>query len=204
MTHIILASQSPRRKQLLAAMGVTFDTIPSNFDEYLDDDRDPEVVANELALGKALDVAKRYPDAIVIGSDTIVTINGRQLDKPQSRSDALDMLRDVTQAPNHVTTGVAVVSGAKNIRLTKAATATVLFRGYDEAGIRAYVATDDPLDKAGGYAVQHPLVQPMIQRIEGRNDIIIGFPTDIVASLLAQCGVTTQPLTEATVATIIR
>lgn len=184
-------------------MGVEFETIPSNFDEYLDDGRDPELVAKELALGKALDVAERYPEALVIGSDTIVTVDGHQLGKPESRADALGMLRDVMQAPNYVTTGIAVVGIKNNIRITKAATATVLFNGYDEEQIQAYVATDDPLDKAGGYAVQHPLIQPMLRQIEGRKDIIVGFPTDIVASLLTQCGVMTEPLTEATITSII-
>ena len=189
MTRVILASQSPRRKQLLAAMGVEFETIPSEFDEYLDDDRDPELVANELALGKALDVANRFPDAYVIGSDTIVTIGGHQLGKPETAEESREMLKNLAGKPNYVTTGVAVVCINKNVRLTQAATAAVFFKEYDEEAVRAYVATGDSFDKAGGYAIQHPLCKGMIEKIDGDQDIIIGFPTKVVSSLLTQCGI---------------
>jgi len=189
MPHIILASQSPRRKQLLEVMGVSFDTIPSEFDEYLDDARDPELVANELALGKALDVAKKFPDAYVIGSDTIVTIDGRQLAKPESHEEAYSMLKELAGKPNYVTTGVAVVCLHDNVRLTAAATAAVFFKQFNESQAEAYIATGDPFDKAGGYAIQHPLCKPMIEKIDGRPDIIIGFPTEVVASLLKQCDI---------------
>ena len=140
MIRIILASQSPRRKQLLTAMGVEFETIPSEFDEYLDDDRDPELVANELAIGKALDVAKKFPDAYVIGSDTIVTIDGHQLAKPESDDEAYNMLKSLAGKPNYVTTGVAVVCINDNVRLTQAATAAVFFKDYDKEKAQAYVA----------------------------------------------------------------
>ena len=192
--RIILASQSPRRKQLLLAMGVEFETIPSEFEEYLDDARDAELVAGELALGKALDVAKRFPDAYVIGSDTIVTIDGHQLAKPESEKEAYDMLKSLAGRPNYVTTGVAVVCIKENVRLAKAATAAVFFKEYDEQKVKAYIATGDPFDKAGGYAIQHPMVKQMIERIEGDRDIIMGLPTKVVASLLSQCGVNTEPV----------
>lgn len=194
MPRIILASQSPRRKQLLAAMGVEFEVVPSGFDEYLDDDRDPEMVANELALGKALDVAKKYPDAYVIGSDTIVTIDGHQLGKPEDDTEAHEMLKSLSGRPNYVTTGVAIVCIDKNVRITKAATAAVFFSSYDKTAIEAYVATGDPFDKAGGYAIQHPLCREVIEKIEGDQDIIVGFPTKVTASLLKQCGIETRSL----------
>jgi septum formation protein len=192
--RIVLASQSPRRKQLLAAMSVEFETIPSAFDEYLDDARDPELVAKELALGKALDVAKAHPDAFVIGSDTIVTVDGHQLGKPDSAVAAHDMLKSLAGKPNYVTTGVAVVCLARNVRITDAATATVFFKEYDKSSVDAYVATGDPMDKAGGYAIQHPLCENMIEKIEGDHDIIVGFPTKVVASLLNQCGLKAKAL----------
>lgn len=194
MPRIILASQSPRRKQLLAAMGVEFEVVPSGFDEYLDDDRDPEMVANELALGKALDVARKYPDAYVIGSDTIVTIDGHQLGKPEDNAEAHEMLKSLSGRPNYVTTGVAIVCIDKNVRITKAATAAVFFKPYDKVAAEAYVATGDPFDKAGGYAIQHPLCREMIKKIEGDQDIIVGFPTKVTASLLSQCDIETQSL----------
>ena len=196
MPHIILASQSPRRKQILAAMGVEFEAIPSDFDEYLDDARDTELVAKELALGKALDVAAKYPDAYVIGSDTIVTINGRQLGKPATASEAHEMLRDLAGGPNYVTTGVAIVCRNGSVRLTEAATAAVFFKDYDEAAVASYVATGDPLDKAGGYGIQHPLCKELIEKIEGDTDIIVGFPTKVVGSLLEKCGIESASIDE--------
>lgn len=204
MTRIILASQSPRRKQLLEAMGVEFETIPSNFDEYLDDGRDPELVAKELALGKALDVAERYSEALVIGSDTIVTVDGHQLGKPANDSEARAMLVSLAGKPNYVTTGVAIVSIAGNVRVTGANTAAVYFKALDAQMVEDYVATGDPFDKAGGYAVQHPLCKPMIEKIQGNQDTIIGFPTALVASLLADCGVSANQIPADTLHTILK
>ena len=90
--RIILASQSPRRKDYMQRMGLVFDTIPSDYDEHLDESRTPEEVAMELALGKAMAVAAQYPDAIVIGSDCIVAVNGRQMEKARDIEDAREML----------------------------------------------------------------------------------------------------------------
>jgi septum formation protein len=194
MKHIILASQSPRRSALLRAMGVTFDTIPSKFDEKLDDSRDPVVVAKELALGKAMDIAKQYPDAYVIGSDTIVTINGRQLEKPMSPEHAHEMLKDLAGTTNYVTTAVAVVCMNDNVRLQDADTTAVHFKSYDEAAVSTYVATGDPMDKAGAYGIQSG-AGPLIEDYEGNYDTIIGLPTGIVADLLGKCGVAAKALT---------
>lgn len=188
MTQIILASQSPRRKELLAAMGVEFETIPSGYEEKLDDSRDPAIVAEELALGKAMDVATRYPDAYVIGSDTIVTINGRQLEKPVDEADARQMLRDLSGQVNYVTTGLAVVNINKNVRLLAHDTTAVFFNELTDDEIAAYVATGDPMDKAGGYALQK-LRGTMISHIEGEEDTVVGLPTRKLAELLDTCGI---------------
>lgn len=104
------------------------------------------------------------------------------------------MLKSLSGRPNYVTTGVAIVCIDKNVRITKAATAAVFFSSYDKTAIEAYVATGDPFDKAGGYAIQHPLCREMIEKIEGDQDIIVGFPTKVTASLLKQCGIETRSL----------
>lgn len=195
MNRVILASQSPRRKQLLAAMGVTFETIPSRYEEKLDDSRDPELVAKELALGKAMDVAKDYPDAYVIGSDTIVTIDGRQLEKPVSAEHAHEMLKDLAGRVNYVTTAVAVVCLNKNVRLLGVDTAAVFFKPYDEAAVAAYVASGDPMDKAGAYGIQSG-AGTLIDHFEGNYDAIIGLPTGKLAELLNSCGIGAKALSE--------
>ncbi|CAN5149735.1 Maf family protein [soil metagenome] len=189
MRSIILASQSPRRKELLTQMGVDFDVVPSNFNEKLDDSRAPEVVAMELALGKAMDVAQKYPDALVIGSDCIVTVHGRQLEKPVDEAEAYELLELLSGTNNTVSTGVAVVRLSDGTQLVGADSAEVYFKPYNEAAVKAYVSTGDPMDKAGAYGIQSGAA-PLISHVEGRHDSIIGLPTKILAEYLQSLGIT--------------
>ncbi|HSX05721.1 MAG TPA: Maf family protein [Candidatus Saccharimonadales bacterium] len=187
MRKIILASQSPRRKELLTMMGLEFEAVPSDFDEQLDDTRTPEAVAMELGLGKAMAVAQRYPEAIVIGSDTIVTIDGRQLAKAATIDEARAMLRDVTLHPNTVTSSLAVVCLAENKQSVQAESSRVYFKPYDAKQIDAYLATGDYADKAGAYGVQSGAAA-LIDHIEGNVDTIVGLPTHLLAPVLRQFG----------------
>ncbi len=194
MQRIILASQSPRRRELLAAMGVDFDVIPSQFDEHLDDSRQTDEVAKELALGKALDVARTYPDAIVIGSDTIVTTaDGKQLEKPHDADEAHAMLEGLAGQTNIVTTGLAVLRLSDNTQLVGADSVSVLFKPYDEKTVAEYVATGDPLDKAGGYGIQSGAA-PLVENMSGNYDTVIGLPTHLLADYLEQLGVQAKPV----------
>lgn len=193
MREIILASQSPRRKELLAGMGISFETIPSDFDEKLDDSRTAEEVASELALGKANAVAEQHPEAVVIGSDTIVTVNGKQLEKPHDAAEAYDMLRLLAGNVNEVSTGVAVVCKAGGVELVGADTTKVYFRPYDADAVARYVETGDPLDKAGAYGIQSGAA-PLVDHIEGYYDTVIGLPTVLLSTLLAQVGVVAAPV----------
>lgn len=193
MRKIILASQSPRRKDLLVAMGVEFTLVPSNFDEKLDDSRSPEVVAIELAVGKASEVAKKYPEAIVIGSDTIVTINGRQLEKPRDTADAYGMLKLLSGTHNEVTTSLAVICRAENVFLTGSDTTKVFFKPYNAEAIKTYVESGDTVDKAAAYGIQSGAA-PLIDHIEGQYDTVVGLPTHLLAEYLAQFGVTAKPV----------
>ena len=195
MNRIILASQSPRRRALLSAMGVEFETIPSNYEEHLDDSRDAETVAKELSLGKAMDIALKNLDAYVIGSDTIVTIDGVQLEKPVDEAEAKATLKLLSGRVNYVTTGLAVVNINKNIELLDAETSNVYFGPYDKAAVEAYVATGDPMTKAGSYAIQ-ALLGTLITHVEGNMDAIIGLPTERLVALLKQCGIDSHPVEE--------
>ena len=185
MLKIILASQSPRRKELLASMGLDFEIIPSNFDERLDDDRAPEEVAMELALGKAMVVARQYPDCLVIGSDTIVTVGGRQLEKPRDAAEAHGLLKLLAGKPNEVSTGVAVVRISDGIQLVGVDTTRVFFKPYNKQAVEAYIATGDPMDKAGAYGIQSGAVA-LISHIEGQYDTVVGLPTKLLSELLSQ------------------
>ncbi|HSH55889.1 MAG TPA: Maf family protein [Candidatus Limnocylindrales bacterium] len=190
---VILASQSPRRRELLAQMGVEFEAIPSDFDEKLDDSRPPEEVAAELAVGKAMTVARSYPGCIVIGSDTIVTLAGKQLEKPHDMAEATSMLKQLSGHENDVSTGLAVLWLEQNIRLIGADTTKVFFKPYDEQAVKQYVETGDPLDKAGAYGIQSGAA-PLISHIEGQYDTVVGLPTLLLAEYLTQVGIAARPV----------
>jgi septum formation protein len=192
MSQIILASQSPRRKVLLEAMGLQFSIVPSSYDEQLDESRSPLLVARELALGKALDVAKRFPDAYVIGSDTIVWCDGKQLGKPKDAEDARAMLEFLGGREHYVTTGVAIVCEARGIELVSEDTAKVFFKPYDEQVALEYIATGDPMDKAGSYGVQSS-GDYLVQRIEGAFDTVVGLPTELLAAMLMELDIAAHP-----------
>jgi len=191
MRRIILASQSPRRKELLTMMGLEFEVIPSDFYEELDDSRSPEEVAKELGLGKAMVVARQYPDALVIGSDSIVTINGRQLAKAADIAEARLMLRDVTLHPNQVTSSLAVVCLEDGFESVQAENTWAYFKPYSEQAVEAYLATGDYKDKAGAYGIQSGAA-PLIDHIQGNADTIIGMPTHLLAPILQGFGYDTK------------
>lgn len=188
---IILASQSPRRKELLTAMGLEFETEPSNLAEYLDHERRPSIVAQELAIGKASVVAKRHPGALIIASDSIVTLNGIQLGKPDTKEDAEHMLRSMAGRSQIVTSSAVVLYPSKDLMLCGASETIVHFRPYNPVAVETYLAAGDYADKAGGYGIQSGAA-PLIDHIEGDYDVIVGLPTRLLAAFLNQCGIETH------------
>lgn len=192
MPPIILASQSPRRKDLLRKMELVFSVIPSNFEENLDHSRPVEEVAIELALGKAEDVAKDYPEAIVIGADTIVVIDGRQLGKPKDEAEARRTLELLAGRVNTVATGIAVIQKQSDAVLTVAVASKVYFKPFDREVMEAYIASGDWHDKAGSYSVQNG--SQLIERIEGEYDAVLGLPTKALSELLRSLGVVSRPV----------
>lgn len=190
---IILASKSPRRIDLLTQMGLQFKVVPSNFDEMLDDSRPPDEVAQELALHKAMTVARQYPDSLVIGSDTIVTIDGKQLEKPRDTEEAYAMLKLLSGKPNEVSTGVAIVRLSDGVQVVGADTTRVYFKEYDQQAVETYVQTGDPMDKAGAYGIQSGATA-LISHIEGKYDTVVGLPTELLADMLARFGITASPV----------
>ena len=185
---IILASQSPRRKDLLRQMGLTFAVIPSQFEERLDHSRPVEEVAIELALGKARDVAKDHLGAIVIGADTIVYIDGKQLGKPKDEADARAILHSLAGRMNVVSTGLAIICKQLNVELTEAVSSNVFFKPADQQAIEAYLASGDWHDKAGSYGIQSGAA-PLVDHIEGQYDSVLGLPTQTLAAMLKPLGI---------------
>jgi septum formation protein len=188
MPSIILASKSPRRKELMTLMGLEFSVVGSDFDEELDDSRSPEQVACELAYGKALAVAKNHPSSIVIGADEIVAVDGEQLEKPVDDDDAKRMLKKLSGRKHNVINGVAVICLDEKIEVIRSAITKVCFKPYNEAVIEAYVATGDSMDKAGSYGIQSGAAS-LIEYIEGGYDNVVGLPTALVSEMLAEFGI---------------
>lgn len=186
MKRIILASQSPRRRELLDKIVAEFDIFPSNFDEQLDESRPTHEVAIELALGKARDIAMQHPDACVIGADTIVTLDSKQLAKPVDTDDAIAMLKLLRGRTHDVITGVAVITDGREY--AQADTTRLTFSDYTDQQITDYVATGDPMDKAGGYGIQS-MPPEMVVHIDGDRNNVIGLPVDTTRRLLRDVGV---------------
>ncbi|HSX34677.1 MAG TPA: Maf family protein, partial [Candidatus Saccharimonadales bacterium] len=177
--HIILASGSPRRKELLAQMGVEFTVVPSDFDEYLDHDRPAAEVAKELGLGKARAVAEKYPDALVIGGDTIVTLGGVQLAKTEDIAQARQWLKDHADQDVLVTSSVVLMCKATGLARAEADETIVHFKPYNESVNEAYLQTNDWTDKAGAWSIQSGAA-PLIAYIKGNYDTIVGLPSHLL------------------------
>jgi len=174
-------------------MGLEFTTIPSNFDEYLDDTQPATQIAQELALGKAQEIAKLHPDALVIGSDVIVTVGNRQLAKAADEAEARAMLELVISQPNRVTAGVAIVCLEDHIQEVGYEDTWVYFKPYDKIRTEEYIRTGDWKDKAGAYGIQSGAA-PLVDYIRGNADTVMGLPTNLVAHMLEKVGISAHPV----------
>jgi len=186
---IVLASASPRRRELLAALGVTFAIDPASVDETTAE-RDPVRVAEGLALRKARVVTERHPGAIVVGSDTVVALDGVLLGKPAGAEEARAMLRTLRGRAHEVVTGVAVVLDGR--AAAAHARTAVTMRDYTDDEVEAFIATGSPFDKAGGYASQDPVFAPTAS-VEGCACSVVGLPLWTLRRLLRAMGVEAAP-----------
>lgn len=183
---LVLASASPRRRELLAAMGVAFTVAVSAVDEEAITAPDPRTLALRLALAKANAVApSQAPGTIVIGADTVVARGGVLYAKPHDAADARRMVSELSGAAHDVITGVAVVRAGHDETMIDAARTRVFFRALSPAEIDEYVATGEPLDKAGAYGIQgHG--GALVDRIEGDYYNVVGLPCGLLARLLGE------------------
>jgi len=175
MKKIILASQSPRRKQLLEQVGLKFEIDSSNYEEDMTLKMDPKKLVEHLSLGKAMDVAERHDDAIIISADTIVALDGEVFGKPKTAEGAKQMLRKFSGKAHVVLTGFTIIDTGTNKQISKSVETKVYFKNLSEKEIDAYVATGEPLDKGGGYAIQG-LAALFVEKIEGDYFNIVGLP----------------------------
>ena len=178
---IILASRSPRRAELLSAAGIQFEVLAADVDETPRPGEDPAAYVERLAIDKARAVLALRPGARVLGADTTVTIDGEILGKPSDAADATRMLRLLSGRPHLVHTGVALIS-ARGIQ-SGVDTTRVWFDAMTDEDISWYVATGEPVDRAGAYAIQG-FASRFIPRIDGSYSNVVGLPVAMVSSIL--------------------
>lgn len=190
LVRLVLASGSPRRKALLESLGARPEIVPGNLDEHTEL-RDPSRVVEFLSLEKARAVAADLPadkhPCVVLGADTIVVLGERILGKPDTRKDAYDMLMTLSGKQHQVYTGVSLVDSS-GVSESLVCVSNVYFRTLHPQEVECYVATDEPMDKAGAYALQG-IAAAFVEKVEGCYTNIIGLPLPDTISLLRRHGV---------------
>ncbi len=183
---IILASASPRRRELLGALGAEFEVRPARGPEHTPSHGDARRTVLELSAAKAEELARENPGAIVIGADTVVEKDGDILGKPADAAEAAAMLKKLSGAAHRVFTGVTVARDG--MVLSQAEETTVRFRPLRDEEIAAYVASGEPMDKAGAYAIQG-LASLFVEGIEGDYFNVVGLPLCRLGQMLEEFGV---------------
>ena len=183
---LILASASPRRAEILRILGVPFSVDGADVDESVLPGESPDVHVRRLAGQKAAAVAARHPGALVLAGDTVVVVDGRVLGKPQTEAEAEGMLLDLAGRSHEVLTGLAL-STPDGDRLEGVATTRVNFRPFDRAFARGYVATGEPMDKAGAYGIQGAGAA-LVAGIQGDYFNVVGLPVPLLLDLLQSAG----------------
>lgn len=187
--QLILGSSSPRRRELLAALGIRFDVIPSTIDESLMPGETPETHVSRLAVAKARDVAARVPGQWVLGADTIVVIDDRILGKPHDAEEAREMLAMLSDRVHTVFTGYALVNQQyPDKERVRRVASRVHIREISADEISAYVKTGEPMDKAGSYAIQG-IGAALVADVAGSYTNVVGLPLCEVAQDLQALGI---------------
>jgi septum formation protein len=188
-TPIVLASGSPRRKELLAGVGLEFEVLPSDVEELALDGETPQDQVCRLALEKAADVAEKRPGAWILGADTIVVIDGLILGKPRDVAEAREMLARLSGRTHEVYTGYVIINSlfpeAQRLRFVNS---KVNIRSLTEREIDDYISTGEPMDKAGSYAIQG-IGAAVVQSVSGSYTNVVGLPLCEVAQDLKDLGV---------------
>ena len=204
MSHtptLVLASASPRRQELLRNAGIAFIVHPTNTPEVPQAGESGRECAERLARQKALAAFHNHPDDFVLGADTVVVVDGEILGKPRDEADATRMLRLLSGRTHQVITGVCLIglplktgnkklrTGVEDIRFedTRSETTLVTMTAFTDEDIQAYIATGEPMDKAGAYAIQG-MASRWIPRIEGDYFNVVGLPVSLVYQMLREHG----------------
>ena len=190
--RLILASASPRRGELLASLGVAFEVVTAAVEEHEAEDADPRALVSHNAALKAEWVAQRHPDALVLGADTTVFVDGTVLNKPADLADARRMLRLLSGRAHAVFTGLALRAQTAGLREDHGVESRVVFRRLDDAAIERYLQVAHALDKAGAYGIQdHGEI--IIERWEGSLSNIVGLPLEETKAVLTRLRMLPSP-----------
>jgi len=187
---LVLASGSPRRRRLLAEAGIAVEVIPPRVVERAEPGEAPEALATRLAGEKALEVARRIgptPERWVLGADTLVVVDGAVLGKPDDAPHAVQLLERIVGREHRVITGIALVSSRSLHPRTRAVRSQVAMRAATRRELEAYVATGEPLDKAGGYGLQGQ-GRRLVRTVVGSESNVIGLPMEETRALLYELG----------------
>jgi septum formation protein len=188
MRKIILASASPRRKELLEKIGLKFEVEPSNYAEDMHSKLNPDELARAISLGKARAVASKHKNAIVIAADTFIVFRGKIMGKPNTEAKARKMLMTLKGKSHSVITGFTIMDTEENKVLTKSVETVIHIKKLTPKEIDAYVKSKEPLDKAGAYAIQG-LGSVIVERIEGDYFNVMGLPLSALAESLKEFGI---------------
>ncbi len=183
--RLILASQSPRRAELMRMLNLAFDVLPADIDERYLKHEAPPAHAQRLAREKALVIAEQHPEAVVVGSDTVVVIDRTVLGKPKDADEAVAMLMRLQGRIHRVATGIAVAE--RDECLAETEIVRVKFRAFDETTAREYVGTGEPMDKAGAYGIQG-FGASLIEWVHGDYFAVMGLPVQRMIRMFEQLG----------------
>lgn len=183
---LILASGSPRRAEILRLLGIPFEVHTRPVSEEVLPGEEPALHVERLARSKGEEVSRSHPDDLVLAGDTVVVSRGRILGKPRDPGDAVEMLMQLAGRPHEVVSGLALLLGGA-VAASGTSTTRVHFRAFDRDTAREYVATGEPMDKAGGYGIQG-LGSVLVERIEGDHSNVVGLPIPLLVRLLEVAG----------------
>lgn len=181
--NIILASASPRRKEILENTNTKFEIIKSEIDEVILDNELPSQVVMRLAFEKSIDIALKHPDSLVIGADTVVVLNNKILGKPKDSSDAFNMIKQLSGKTHQVITGISLINLNANQKIIDYVVSNVKFKNLSEEDIKDYIQTNESLDKAGAYGIQG-FGAMLVEEIQGDYFNIVGLPISRLSDLL--------------------
>lgn len=188
MKQIILASESPRRRELLEKIGLKFLVVKSRYQERIDPNLTPHELAKKLSLGKAKLVAKKYKNAIIIAADTFVVLDGKIIGKPNDEKNARKTLRLLNNRMHLIITGFTIIDSASKKTVSKSEETKIYMRKIADHEIDSYIKTKEPLDKAGSYAIQEK-GSVFIEKIEGDYFNAVGLPIYALVKQLKKFGV---------------